>query len=655
METPSEIGKPKEDAPDGRQVFGPIAETLVDDELTDKNLMETLVAAFENTKHLVRGRGREITKKVKEMNGDILRAIGKKVLSDKAEEARPLTKRLRAELATLAERYRKTNGDAVVENLLAWARGANVEGLAEWLDKTGWALMEADTEHADKVEDALVEAWNNLAHHAFQDCAVFRDNKKWVAGFVGKRRKDTPPAGDKLEDFLPAEMDGTEKLMAKLFCAVLDDESFAVLLGLDAARALFHSNTWSVLLATMRDGEPCKWLRLLAVPWIREQAADVAARLQREEHAVDITIRPKAFTAAGNKWTPLPRAIGMASVLGGPAAVSVDGETYANEPQLAGDAAVKALRPRALDVVPADWLDNPTQLTLGIDMNAPPECVREYLIETATKTATLAELPNMTPKLLGFMFAAAPMTGRPVKGTLLDLARWMYPDWATGEGPTIKPWKDRRQNKRDLQGLGTAFVAVKNLRLVETKPDGTRHPYDLFTVDYDLSAKPDAALGFMVNPWLVERMKGGAHGGFFLVNMTRWLTMGTQNPQLFPLALRLAALWDEARVAGIYNPNRLRPIEADRLAWLCNTLPEGAAMYRAGKTDAGTAKAALSVARANMEANLDALAVAGMLGDWKPTKRKVYSKGFEFLPLPPPDYAEACKRAVQLVRHKPKT
>lgn len=553
-----------------------------------------------------------------------------------------MTQRLRGVLVDLVEPARKKHGAAVAEDLLAWAAETNIETLAEWLDAKGWAVLENDKEHAAKVERALAEAWNTAPEKRLQYLPYFVDLEegakteallwdKKISGpvpmkigfaYIGLTSKDEVPEGRSLPDGIQTP----------------------VSIGIEALRALIQRRDWHQLEKAAPENTPCKWLRLLAIPWITERAKNIADILDRAEKSVEIIIRPKAFTDAGNKWTPLPRAIDVASVLGGPAALKVDGETYANEPEMAGEAAVRALRPRALDVVPADWLDKPEQLTLALDANDVPDAVKEYLIETATKTATLAKLPNMAPKLLGFMFAAAPMTGRPVKGTLLDLARWMYPDWT-----------QRRQNKRDLQGLGAAFVAVKNLRLVETKPDGTRHPYDLFTVDYDLSAKPDAALGFMVNPWLVERMKGGKHGGFFLLNMTRWLSLGIQNPRLFPLALRLASLWDEARAGGIYNAERLRPIEADRLAFMCNTLPEGAAMYRVGKTSAGTAKAALSVARANLEADLDALAAAGLLGDWKPTKRKIYGKGFELLPVPPPDYAEACRRAVQLVKHSRKT
>lgn len=399
---------------------------------------------------------------------------------------------------------------------------------------------------------------------------------------------------------------------------------------------------WAVMLfdnaiayASTENGKPARWLYLLAEPWLRERAEKEAERIERTTRALPMRILQIADTHNRQfQWTRIPRALEVASMLGGP--FIMNGETYAQEPALAGDAVGTALRPRGISIVPADWLGNPAQMTLALDPSMPSEALREYMFE-ATKTAHLAGLPNMTPKLLGFMFATAPLSGRGVKGTLEQLDHSLRPDW-----------RKRHQSKRDLQDTGGAFVAAKSLRLVETKPDGTRHPYDLFVVDYDLSCKPDAELGYVINPWLAERMKGGEAGGFFIVNMTRWLALGIKNPRLFPLALRLAALWDKARVGGLYDPSRLRPIEADRLAWECNTLPEGAAMYRAKRTDSRTAKAALAAARAALASDLAALREAGLSGQY--VTRKIYGEGFTILPVPPEDYAEACKRAAQSVK-----
>lgn len=547
---------------------------------------------------------------------------------------------LRRALADVLDRKGADLAPDVLAALRKWAaEDANPEALAEWLNRDGWGKVDGAA-----VEAALVTAARATAEaDGLKDglaCVLWNSGAPYFVLLYDTARADVdkPDVRERIARKTAPHIDPLAALLVPEGRTPPDKAT--VLLGLDALKAGLQGFDWGGLGLCLTDkaGRAGDWLGRLAVPWMDERRAALVERLDRQAAAVGIALRPKAETAAGNAWTPLPRALDVAAALGGPFAVDVDGETYAPEPGLAPDAVGRALRPRGLDIVPAEWLGNPAQLTLALDPAAPPEAVREYMIETAARTAHLAQLPNMCPKLLGFMFAAAPMTGRPVKGTLLDLARWLYPDW-----------KERRQNKRDLQGLGAAFVAVKSLRLVETKPDGTRHPYDLFTVDYDLSCKPDAVLGFMVNPWLAERMRKGKGGGFFLLNMSRWLALGIKDPGLFPLALRLAALWDNARVHnGPPDPARLRPIEADRLAFECNTLPEGAAMFKTGRTDARAAQLALTTARAKLESRLDALVKAGLLGPWE--KRKVHGKGWTMLPMWPADYPEACKRAAQTVR-----
>lgn len=383
------------------------------------------------------------------------------------------------------------------------------------------------------------------------------------------------------------------------------------------------------------------WLDVLVYAWLADK------REKQLTRATALRIEPRPISVVGGLgWSRFPRGLETVAALGGPLAlpdpVEVNGETYANEPSVATEAARRAfsalaVTPRSAAIVPAEWLNTPAQLTLELNMEeGTPAPLREYLIETATRTAALGEFGNMAPKLLGFMFACSPITGRGVAGTLGELASWVYPNL-----------KERRQPK-DYATVGNAFVAIKSLRLVQEKPNGVRHPYDLFIMDYDLSNKPDAEVGWVLNPWLGERMKGGASGGFFLLNMSRWLQLPIQNPRLFPLALRLAAYHDQARQKGLYDPKRVRWIEGDRLAFECNTLPEGAAQYRAGKSRAEMDKKRLQEARSKLEADLDALKKGGLLGPWK--KRKVYGKGFELLPVAPEDYAEACAGAAKAVR-----
>ena len=546
---------------------------------------------------------------------------------------------LRRVLVDILNRNADKLGAAVMDVLRPWAeQEANPEALAEWLDRGGWGKVDGDA-----VEARLVKAARAVAEadglKAGLSAVLWptRDAPYMVLCYdVPRSDLDTPAVRDRIAKHAKPELPA----------ALLPEgwkvpDKATVLLGLDALKAGLQGFDWGGLGLCLTDkaGRAGDWLGRLAVPWMDERRAALVERLDRQAAAVGIALRPKAETAAG-KWTPLPRVLDVAAALGGPFAVEVDGETYAPEPELAGPAAL-ALRPRGVDIVPADWLGNPAQLSLALNLDTPPDAVLEYLgavVESATRIAHLAKLPNICPKLLGLMFAAAPMTGRMVQGTLGELARMLYPDWTSNHRST-----------RDLQGVGAAMMAVKGLRLVETEPDGTRRPYELFIVDMALTAKPDAVLGWTINPWLVKRMQGGKGGGFFLLNMTRWLALGIQNPRLFPLALRLAALWDAARVRnGPFDPARLRPIEADRLAWECNTLPEGAAMYRAKRTDTHAGKVQLLRARDNLEADLDALREAGLLGPWK--KTKAYGRGFDVLPMPPADYAEACKRAAQAVR-----
>ena len=570
--------------------------------------------------------------------------------------------------ATLSEALRDILAKAVEvgdvppetrDAMAGWLENANPEALVAWLDKGGLENVnkaELDAELA-KAFELVPTSTNYPAPESWVDMEGIWHLERGTMFAMRTRREELRTRRAKLDP--PEELETRRKELKDIVGrlqtkrAELNDlrENYDELLKPDPAPMvvrLIAKGWWLSLMRGLRttddrkavlwpDGKPARWLRLLAAPWLQDAAEKEAERQQRAAVAAPFAIRAKAKTDAGNQWTPLPRALEGAAAMGGPFSVNLNGEIYAEEPDIAAPAVGHALRPKGWDIVPADWLKKPAQLDLSLNLTAPPDAVREYLIETATKTAHLAQLPNMCPKLLGFMFAASPVSGRPVKGTLEELHRLLYPDW-----------KARRQTKRELQGLGAAFVALKGLRLMETKPDGTRHPYDLFTLDYDLSCNPQATVGFVLNPWLVERMQGGAGGGYFLLNMTRWLALGIQNPRLFPLALRLAAQWDHARQGGVYHKEKLQWLEADRLAFECNTLPEGAAAFRAGKTADRTAQAALAAARANLEADLGALKEAGLLGDWK--KAKVHGKGFNLLPTPPADYPEACKRATQAVQ-----
>ena len=539
------------------------------------------------------------------------------------ERAKDCTESLRYHLRRMIKGNRGLN-KAAQDALMSWAAEARIENLAEWLNGTPPQGDEGEYKggHWGAVDEAAL----------LQDLEKIKKPPHWIYGSKDQR-------GVHVYAFNWGPSDGEPDLGAMAEVLNVHPSRLGFSGGVDAVRTLFFAGGWDYLSHTLsqRKGH---WLAVLAKPWLAERLE----RVEREAEALPIAIRPISETESGNRWTPLPRALDVASVMGGPYTVQVDGESYTPEPDFAAPAIGHILSPRGVDIVPGEWLERwdarPEQMRLALDVDTPPDALQEYMVETATKTAHLAKLGNMCPKLMGFMFACQPVSGRGIKGTLGEVAEYIYPDF-----------KERHQQTRDLKTLGAAFVAIKGLRIVHTKPDGVRHPYDLFTLDYDLSSKADAELGWMLNPWLVERMQGGPGGGFFLLNMTRWLSMGTQNPRLFPLALRLASIWDKARVNGIYSPSHLHAIEADRLAWECNSLPEGAAKFRAGKSDGRSEQNQLIRARQKLESDLDTLKEVGLLGNWE--KKKVHGAGFTVRPVPPDDYPEACRRAVDNLR-KPK-
>ena len=553
----------------------------------------------------------------------------------------------------------------------------NVEALAEWLKAGGWDRL---TPEEDEKAEASFMAACGPDPQSFLYVSLTEASEETI-GRAGVAFPFEPRN-------LPEEQRAPIKREAVKILEVLRNEARKILqgdeqgetppdvsatwdptlhpyvLGLDCLRLWMEEPGGRLTLAEnfIHKGKDKDWLAVLAWAWLDEQAAEETKKEEAFGNAVGIMVRPIARTG-DDEWTTFPRGMDSAAAMAGPITVadpvSYNGETYGHEPEIAAPVAGRAfknggrftapidvdwkargdrldLRPRGVDIVPKDWLKRPMQMTLALDMEKAGPHVLEYMIETATKTAILAELPNMTLKMLGFLFASAPASGRACKGTLLDLSLEMYSNL-----------KERRQPK-DLETVAGGFVACgKGLQWLDEKPDGTKHPYDIWTVDYDLSTKPTAVIGYMMNPWLAARLAGKG-GGFFILNMSRWKHIPITNTRLFPLILRLAAIHDRARVNGVYDPRRLPWIDADRLAFECNTLPDAAQAYRFGKTDAAAAKTQLTRARANIESDLDEVSALGLLGKWK--KEKVHGRGFQLLPIPAEDYPAACLAAVETVK-----
>lgn len=525
-----------------------------------------------------------------------------KTIEERLKTSAIVSRAVRAALVEIAEKYKeKPKGEYLADLLKDWAKDKYAEDVHAW---TVRSIKESGFSNGIEFcnsDHELNMSWNK----ADMELLKFIGENRLVEYNEAAKKEEGPAEEGRI--YIPP-----------------------------GPRMAFILGSYHFLTEWITDPPP-RWLKLYLAPWVEEEAERLDKLETERAGAAPLVVRPKSKTKSG-KWTPIPRALDVAAALGGPLSVDMNGERYLPEPHLAGESVARALNPRALEIVPEDWLDGGRQMSLALDLETPAEALNEYMgavVENAAKTAHLARFPNLCPKLLGYMFATAPMTGRGVRGKLGDIALDLYPDW-----------KSNRRSTRDLEGIGSAFVAIKSLRLLESEADGTLRPYDLFILDYALSANPEKEIGWRVNPWLAERMQGGRRGGYFLVNMTRWLALGIQNPILFPLALRLAAKWDAARVGGIYNPARLQWIEADRLAYECNALSETAAAYRFQKQ--GSGKAQLQRARERLEANLAALENAGLCGPSE-LKRK-HGKGYLILPKPPEDYAEACKRAARAAK-----
>lgn len=564
--------------------------------------------------------------------------------ADQNKAARDILNRaMRETLAAIAKGFTEPDESHLVEPMAEWAEAANLESLAEWLAGGGWDNVDAP------------KCVERMAH--LPALRVWGD--------------DPDMEGVDLDPVLDDEA------RQAILNAVLDDEEAKGLplageaSGMSLLRACFSMHYWTPLLD---DAGRYEWMRSLAGAWAESHTDRLGEKAAAFAAAVPIMVRPIARTGA-DEWTAFPRGMESAAALAGPIAIQnpidYNGEVYGHEPEIAAPLTGRAFKKgghkttasnkapedgedvrllvdwksmgnrlaiasRGGDIVPQTWVSRPRQMALSLNMEHASPHVMEYIIETATKTAVLADLPNMSLKMLGFLFASAPWSGRACKGTLLDLAKEQYPDLA------------KRRHPKDLETVAAAFVACgKGLQWMDEKPDGVKHPYDIWTIDYDLSGKPDAAVGYMVNPWLAARLSGKG-GGFFILNMSRWKALPIIKPRLFPLVLRLAAYHDQARVNGRYDPNRLQWIEADRLAWECNTMSNDALLYRMGRTDAKSAKAQLARARGNMSDDLEEVKRAGYLGAFK--TRKVHGKGMEILPVPYEDYPEACARAVASVQ-----
>lgn len=551
-----------------------------------------------------------------------------------------ITNQMRTEMLNVAAKTLDDMSDEDSAPLSAWINDSRIENFREWLlSKGGWDKAIAERR---PLQDELGRCFAGMPAGAVPSVDLANIQGDEVIEWPIKYRA-VQLAGSRTEAVEPAMR------------PLIEGEPLKYL---DALRRAFEGQLWEVLLKTASKGEQGEdvgdsfaWLRIMVRPYVEEQAEGMR---DRRSTSLSILIRPKATTEGGDDFTAFPRVLSLASLMGGQFSIQANGENYFEEPSLAAKAASevnRAIKQRCVEIVPKQWTGNAhEQISLALNLDVAGSYLRDPFggpLELMTRTAMMARMPNIALKMFPVLFAVVPLSGRWVEGKRRDWIPLMFPDYATGEGNQILPWSHRRQKKRDLEMLTAGFVCgTKGLQLKTEKPNGSTLLSDIWLTEYDPAPELDAINRFAPAPWLAERWRGGTAGGFFLLNMTRWTTLGLSNPRLFPLALRLNAIFDQHRVGGLYDPNRVKPIRWDELARQCNMLPLAAE----GRSDE-TIKARTRQARAMIEGDLKALIDVGLLGaESLKTKKKIHGEGFEFLPIAPEDYSGACERANLAVR-----
>lgn len=592
--------------------------------------------------------------------------IGEDLILPPTADKMMFMRKANADLMTARLRTEMTNGAAELEDdmapedakpLLAWTSDIRIENFAEWLiDRGGWIKATAKKK---ELCDELKRCFAGVP--ASVGKVVQHDNIKGDET-IGEAFK-----------FIPIRLAGKHSAPVKreLLALVVDETPKDYLDGLEMS---FRDGLWDVTLKTADKDErdelgkavPVEdsfaWLRMMVRPYVEEQAAGIR---ETRMSSISIMVRPRARTADGHDWTGIPRVLNLLNVpiITGPFSVTYNGEEYAQMPTLAEKAVHGTLRTiqrqQSVQVVAASWVskDKSEQYTLAFneqivkphlrDTKGAPLRLESGPLEVVMNTATAGKLPAMTLKALPYMIANCGLTGRRALGTLEQVANDLYPAWATGKDGQIKPWNTRGTHKQDLQNITHALVtAGRGLQVRIDYVDGNWSYTDLFDMVVPGAITPEARIGWSMSEWLLEKMLGGAGGGFFLLDMHRWLPIGLTDPGLFSVIMRIAGTLDTHRIGGLYKPERARPIRWDEFAASCNVLP-----LASDKRDEESIKRSYRESRDKLEARLDRAVVLGHLGDYKKTMKKLPGgKGFEFTIVAPPDYVEACRLAAHAWR-----
>jgi len=492
-----------------------------------------------------------------------------------------MTQALRAHLAALADKEaRERYGDEVAAALAPWAEQARIEGLGEWLEKDGWACIEAMPEYAAKLEAAIVDAW-----------------KLWQ-GIQPRNPKPNEEEQGEPIDFITTKDGG---LALVYLCRTREDplpdadsdhaeHAFIrkVVAALDGVKGYFASGAYGMLTHGLENDE---WLCMLAFRWASTRAKDEAERLKRREDARALDAAP-AVHLKGRQWGRVPKvAAGMSWAFGGAgvplSTVEIDGRTYGPAPDLS--ITPGAVVPAGYALLPRDHASKPHQTLLPLDMAGGDDAAP---LPVALAHATQYAIAPAAAKLALLVLAAAhDGKGKLHKTTLRELAARINP-WG---GRIIKThYETVTRGLMDLDRLYLMLPAGMSYRVFEC-PVPWR---ELTPEEYDTPLFVGMTKAFELVLADITRHAGKAYGGDFLFDVGGTMALPPLRGGLLRQYLRACAFWNSTWKPGTRgepDPDRVPEVTTERWAAMVNYLPPAAVEYLRGKGKGSRRKASDSI------------------------------------------------------------
>ena len=534
--------------------------------------------------------------------------------ADTLEAAAILTGALREDLRHMVNHARPSvrseYGAAVADTLLPRVETALVENLVEWLDAKGWAELEADPEHRAKVEAEVVKAW--------KACKI--ENAHYVVYVKNFRelKKHPHPLAVALGNLKPAKTPEEEKQLFGLMdkareagvysrivhaVAVMDRakgedlpkkiETAHHVAALEGLRELMASHMWMYVAPGLSAPNP-KWLRMLAGPWLQEQAKAEADRLQREMQARPLKIL--TVKTSEGEHARLPKLTAGISWAFGAEGIELP-EGYKVVP------AVAALVPPGYAILKDADLKRPHQAILPMlveDEDAPP-------LILAVAGAGREVFTPAAAWLAVYVMAACWDKPEVLRETnLLELTKCVYPD-----APRL------RMDKHFAYVAG-GLAMMRSARLLW--PNG--YADSIFYVPrwaWKMPSEEDLDKPLVVGldqhflkrtlPDMAAATGIKGIGGQFTFNLEKTMNLDKQKPGLLRQYLRTMAAGNDYydHATGKRRPEAVKEMTAERWAMLTNYLPNTAMPPPPGQKTVNVGRVARSKAIKRMLADIDEL------------------------------------------------